>query len=228
MAVEYGWCKGLSGGSSSGVDYAVGSTEIQNIDLTISIGIPTPQQPAPAVTVPIRVDASRATSSTIPSGDTHIEVMIRDANGKPQSGLPYLQNEFGYMSQKADNTTGKAIFNAAKSSVYWVSSDSPSSQSNKVHIDGNNIQPQYNLTVTPNASWNVSAQLMATVKGKIGFWKAAVNKDSTGSSWSTGWRTGPTHRSPRRASSLHAGRSKRSSPLDQQPGQSVLVVGFVR
>lgn len=179
VSLEYGWCKGLPSGA-----YAVGSTEVQNVDFSISIDQPGVTPPSTTVTVPIRVNVSRLTDFGLPPGDTHIEVLLRDANGNPTGELATLATEYGLKSEPADPTTGKAIFNVAKAPGYWVSSEnslvsSNQFQSNSLHIDGNNIQPQYTLTVTPLAQWNVSAQLLATVKGRIGFWKASASKDNT-------------------------------------------------
>lgn len=186
VALEYGWCKGLAptGNFATG-EYAIGSTEVQKVDFSFSFA----QQPT-TVTVPIRVSVSRtrwpepSADNALPPGDTHIEVLLRDAKGQTTAGFAVLATQFGFLQERAD-TTGRVVFNVAKAPGYWVWGaignpwNSPGGQSNTLYIDGNNIQPQYGLTLTPQPRWDVSAQLLATVKGRIGFAKASTSKDGT-------------------------------------------------
>jgi hypothetical protein len=179
ITLEYGWCKGLPGtGNFPTGDYAVGTTEIQNVDISLSIDQPALKQTPITVTVPIRVDVSRATDIDLPPGDTQIVVLLRDASGLAASGRATVANEFGMTSASAD-ATGKVIFNVAKAREFWLWSDNPGRRSTPIYVDGNNLQPQYTLTLTALPQWDVSAQLLASVKGKIGFWSSSVSKDKT-------------------------------------------------
>jgi len=114
------------------------------------------------------------------AGDVTIQGITVDEEGNP---VPYVQIDLGGYRGKTplnSDATGQFSYSIAESPTYFLIAQKEGYRAATIEIDGDNIQDFYTVTLTREPSpISVSASLINSVTGNIGFYRCAATKDES-------------------------------------------------
>jgi outer membrane protein assembly factor BamB len=114
------------------------------------------------------------------AGDVTIQGVTVDEEGNP---VPYVEIDLGGYRWKTviqSDATGNFSYSIAESPAYFLIAQKEGYRTADIEIDGDNIQDFYTVTLAVEASpISVSASLINSVTGNIGFYRCAATADES-------------------------------------------------
>lgn len=122
----------------------------------------------------------KVVNRTTLAGDVVIQGRIVDEEG---NSIPYVDIDLGGYGAKApiaSNATGHFSYSIAESPVYFLIAHKEGYHTTSLEINGSDIQSFYTITLSQDPSpISVTATLINSMEGQIGFWKCSTTEDES-------------------------------------------------
>lgn len=114
------------------------------------------------------------------AGSVIIQGITMDEEGHPLPGVAIEIGTYGASVHTMSDATGHFSYSIAQSPIYFLIAQKGGYKTKTVDIDGDNVQPSYTVTLVRESSpISVTASLMRSFTGKIGFWRCVATADES-------------------------------------------------
>ncbi|MBN2251440.1 MAG: PQQ-binding-like beta-propeller repeat protein [Candidatus Altiarchaeota archaeon] len=113
------------------------------------------------------------------AGNVSMEGTVMDEDGNPVQGAEVDVGGYGAKVALLSDTGGDFSYSLAESPTYLIVAHKDGYRTATVEINGSSVQDSYNITLIAEDATTVTASLINSVSGRIGFWRCDATADES-------------------------------------------------